>query len=108
MSSSADSNHAASFTGHVVVDSHLHKIGTVTDVIYDGSDDAPRWAVVKTGMLSGEHYMPLDERAYVDNDGRVVATIDKTMVRNAPRAHHDHVLDRDASRELCDYYDVSM
>jgi hypothetical protein len=67
-----------------VVDAKLTKIGTVTDVIFDDRGAAARWAVVKTGVLSGEHLMPLGE-TYVDEDGRLVVSFGKTTVKHAER-----------------------
>ena len=47
--------------GHAVVDPRMAKVGTVTDVLFDDRAAEPRWAVVKTGVLSGEHLVPLDK-----------------------------------------------
>ena len=55
-------------TGRTVLDSRSTRVGKVTDVLRDGSPD---WAVMKTGPLSGKHFVPL-EHTYVDVDGRLV------------------------------------
>jgi hypothetical protein len=104
-SGSGDNGSPITLTGRLVVDPHLAKIGTVTDVL---SDDvgARRWAIVKTGVLSGERVMPLED-TYVDTDGRLVATINKAIVKHAPRVRGDHVLTVENRRELRDYYNVA-
>jgi PRC-barrel domain protein len=92
--------------GHRVVDTHLRAVGRVTDVLYDERELGPRWAVVKTGMLGGEHYLPLAQ-SYLDEDGRLVVPHDKASVKHAPRARRDHVLTRETARELRDYYGIA-
>jgi hypothetical protein len=89
-------------TGHVAVDPHLERIGKVTDVLYDDRG-TPRWAVLRTGLMRGERLVPF-EQVYVDEDGRVVLSIDKRDVRRAPRARRDHVLTLQVRRALRDYY----
>jgi hypothetical protein len=93
-------------TGHTVVDPDLETVGKVTDVLFDGRAMERPWAVVKTGFLGGEHYVPLDN-SYVDADGRLVVPFNKTSVKRAPRVPRDHVLTRGAARELRDYYGVA-
>ncbi len=95
-----------SLSGHPVVDFDLHRVGTVTDVLYDEVERTPRWAVVKTGMVSGEHFVPL-ARTYLDQDGRLVVPLDKASVKRAPRAGRDHIVTRDVARKLRDYYSVA-
>ena len=97
---------ATALTGRVVVDTRLAKVGTVTDVIFDERQGAPRWAVVKSGALRVEHFVPLDG-SYVDLDGRLVVGLDKTDVKRSPRARRDHLLTAEARRELRDYYGIA-
>jgi hypothetical protein len=95
-----------SLAGHDVFDSHLHRVGTVTDVLFDELEQEPRWAVVKTGVVSGEHFVPL-ARSYLDQDGRLVVPHDKASVKRAPRAGRDHIVTRDVARKLRDYYSIA-
>jgi hypothetical protein len=92
-------------TGHPVVDTRLARVGTVTDVLFDDRS-VPGWAVVKTGRLGGEHFVPL-QHTYVDADGRLVVPLKKTDIKHAPRVRRDHVLTREARRELRDYYGIA-
>ena len=89
--------------GRTVVDTHHIEVGTITDVVYDDVSSIPTWAIVKTGALRGEHYMPLAE-TYVADDGRLVVPFDKSSVKRAPRAGRDHVVTTDIAKELRDYY----
>jgi hypothetical protein len=77
----------------------------VTDVLFDDRS-VPGWAVVKTGRLGGEHFVPL-QHTYVDADGRLVVPLKKTDIKHAPRVRRDHVLTREARRELRDYYGIA-
>jgi len=89
--------------GRTVVDTRSAQVGTITDVIPNEHDAETSWAVVKTGALSGGHYMPLDD-SYVDDAGRLVVPFDKASVKRAPKAGREHVLTPDLARELRDYY----
>jgi hypothetical protein len=91
-----------SLTGHGVVDSQLTKVGKVTDVLSD-EHATPRWAVVKTGVLGGERFVPL-QRAYLDEDGRLVVPLTKNDIKRAPRVRGEHVMTTEVQRELRDYY----
>src|SRR5205085_12003903 len=95
----------AALTVHVVYDANLTKVGRVTDVL---SDDraVPNWAVVKTGLLSGEHFVPL-ERAYLDAAGQLVVPLSKSDIKRAPRVRGDHVMTSQVQRELRDYYGIA-
>jgi sporulation protein YlmC with PRC-barrel domain len=91
-------------TGRTVLDSRAEKVGKVTDVLFD--EGHPDWAVVKTGPLSGEHFVPL-EYTYVDEDGRLVVPLDKSEIKRAPRVGRDHVITSQARNELRDYYGLA-
>jgi hypothetical protein len=92
--------------GHTVVDTQLAKVGTVTDVLFDDRAAAPRWAIVKTGIISREHFVPLDN-TYVDADGRLVVPLNKSNIKRAPRVRRDHVMTPETQRELRDYYGIA-
>jgi hypothetical protein len=92
--------------GHTVVDTQMAKVGKVTDVLFDDRAAVPRWAVVKTGIIRGEHLVPL-EQTYVDTDGRLVVPLSKSSIKRAPRIRRDHVLTLEAQHELRDYYGIA-
>ena len=96
--------HPVTLTGRTVLDSRQAKAGKVTDVLF--ADGRPDWAIVKTGVLRGEHIMPL-QHSYVDADGRLIVPLDKADVQHAPRIGREHVLSTRTRRELSDYYGVT-
>lgn len=97
---------ATTLAGRTVVDAHLAKVGTVTDVIFDDRGGGPRWAVVKPGPLRGEHFVPLAS-SYVDPDGRLIVALEKIDVKRSPRVRRDHVLTPGTRRELRDFYGIA-
>ena len=92
--------------GHAVIDTEHKPVGKVTDVLYDEREQTPRWAVVQTGLLRSERYIPL-AASYLDEAGRLVVPHDKMSIKHAPRARRDHVVTREVARELRDYYGVA-
>jgi hypothetical protein len=92
-------------TGRTVLDSRSARVGKVTDVLF--GEDSPDWAVVKTGPLSGEHFVPL-QHTYVDEDGRLVVPLDKSEIKRAPRVGREHVVTARARNELRDYYGYGL
>ncbi len=89
-----------------VVDTQLQPIGKVTDVLFADSEFTPRWAVVKTGFLGGEHFVPL-QNAYVDEGGRLVVPFDKASIKRVPKPRGDHVLTPEVAKELREYYGIA-
>jgi hypothetical protein len=87
------------FRDHRVVDEHGEEIGKVTDVIYDPATNRPIWLVVHTGLLHGDHYMPVSG-TYRSESGDLVSPFDKHTVQRAPKANKDHVLAREVESEL--------
>ena len=89
--------------GHRMVTERGSVIGRVNDVLIDETattDDA--WAIVSTGVLRSEHFVPLTS-AYLAVDGDVVVPYDKGTIKHAPRAD-DHVLTSPVRKELAEYY----
>ena len=93
-----------SLTGHVVVDDHHQKVGTVSDVLYDERGEA-RWAVVDPGPLRAEKFVPV-KGSYVTAGGEVVVPYGKDQVKHAPKAGRDHVLDSRTASVLAEHYEV--
>ena len=93
-----------SLTGHEVVDEHHHKVGTVSDVIYDDDGEA-RWAVVDPGPLRSEKYVPV-EGSYMTEDGEVVIPYTKDVVKSAAKARRDHIVDPVTAHELEEHYEL--
>jgi hypothetical protein len=96
--------HPMALTGRTVLDNRSAKVGKVTDVLFE--EGSPDWAVVKTGPLSGEHFVPLDS-SYVDDDGRLIVPLFKAEIKRAPRAGREHVITTQTRNELRDYYGIA-
>jgi sporulation protein YlmC with PRC-barrel domain len=88
--------------GHRMVTERGTVIGRVNDVLIDETATDDAWAVVSTGVLRSERFVPLTA-AYLAADGDVVVPYDKNTVKRAPRAD-DHVLTTPVRRELAEYY----
>ena len=95
---------STNLTGHDVLDDHHHKVGTVSDVLYDERGD-PRWAIVDPGPLRAEKFVPV-EGSYVTDGGDVVIPYGKDQVKQAPKAGRDHVLDSGTESELEAHYEL--
>jgi hypothetical protein len=102
---SDESESPVTLTGRVVVDNQVAKVGKVTDVVIDEQAEQ-RWVVVKTGVLSGEHFVPLND-TYVDASGRLVVPLDRAAIKRAPRTRSDHILTVQRRHELRDYYGIA-
>ena len=99
-------NEIPSLSGRQAVDAQFEAVGKITDVLFADTSSEPRWAVVKTGMLGGERYVPL-ANTYLDEQGRLVVPFDKATVKHAPKAQGDHVMTRDLAEELQQYWGVA-
>lgn len=89
-----------------VVDMQLQPVGKVTDVLFDDFEFTPRWAVVKTGLFGGEHFVPL-QNSYVDEQGRLVVPFEKSDIKRAPKPPSDHVLTPEVAKELREFYGIA-
>ena len=98
--------HELQYAHHEVVDDQQHKVGKITDVIYDIATEQPRWAIVKLHLLGREHMAPL-EGAYITDDGRVVISHARDTVKHAPVAPHDHVLSTELEQEAARHYGLA-
>jgi hypothetical protein len=94
------------FVGQEAIDQRGGKIGKVTDVLSDDQTGQPAWAVVNTGLIRSEHYVPLAD-AYETDEGRVVLAFDKDTIKHSPRASREHVLLRTTEEELRRYYGLA-
>lgn len=72
--------------GRDLRDRELHKVGTVTDAIYDDQTLQLRWVVVRFGFARHRVLVPA-AKIYRSDAGDVITEIDKDLVHNAPRLH---------------------
>lgn len=100
------------YAGHDVLDEKGHKIGKVTDVVYDDrrSDAAdtmtPTWMVVDPGMMRASHYVPV-EGTYRSQGDEIIVPWDKEWLKSAPKASGDHILTDSQRDELEQHYRTS-
>ncbi len=95
---------SVTLTGHDVLDDQHHKVGTVSDVLYDEAGSA-RWAIVDPGPLRAEKYVPVDG-SYMTEAGEIVIPYHRDQVKNAAKASRDHVLDSETERDLIVHYEL--
>lgn len=96
------------FTGHTMVDEHGKTIGKISDVIYasEPAVNTPRWLVVDVGLFGSSHYVPA-EQAFLAETGEVVATVDKHLVKTAPKASREHIVNRELEAKIAQHYALS-
>ncbi len=99
----SDSEHHTQFLDHHVVDPSGEAIGKIEDVIFDAETGAPKWAVVKPGLLHRSHYVPLTGASH-DADGNVSIPFTKDAVTHAPVAPSEHVLSVEDEQALQEHY----
>jgi ribosomal 30S subunit maturation factor RimM len=92
------------FRGHDVVDPNHRLIGTISDVVYGTSGEA-QWAVVDLGLLRSSHYLPITS-GYMAENGEFVVPYDKQIVKSAPRADRNHLVDASTRDELFRHYEL--
>jgi hypothetical protein len=84
----------------MLVDSEGHNIGKLRDVYVDVETDAPKFATVKEGFLTGRHltFVPLDGIEVGPDELRVAVT--KAQVAAAPdlSLHGEELTQDDESR----------
>jgi hypothetical protein len=98
--------HQPRYTDHDLIGQDRKRIGTVTDVLFDGRVDEPKWLVVKPGLLHSGRLVPLDG-SYTTEDGDIVVPFDKKWVMSAPKAGGGGVLPADIEQQASRHYGVS-
>lgn len=102
----SDNGGSGVWVGHTVTDESHKKIGKVVDVLYeDDTSNTPDWAVVRTGPLGGDHFLPLSN-AYRTRDERVVVPYDSATVKKAPRAPREHIFPIGVKEQALEHYGV--
>jgi sporulation protein YlmC with PRC-barrel domain len=69
-------------TGSDLFDSEGHKVGTITDVVFESTTLKPEWYDVKLGRLGGHHLVPVRSVTVVEGHG--VVPFDKAVIKSAP------------------------
>ena len=83
--------------GEKLVDQEGNTVGKITDVIVDSATLENEWITVKTGMLGGEHLVPV---AVVEERGDAIAVpFVKEEVKAAPTVDKGHAAPSPSERE---------
>ncbi len=91
------------YTGSKVIDEQGHHIGTVKDVVFEGSGASPTWLVIHPGLLRADHYAPV-KGAYRAEDDTIVLPYLDHQVKTAPKATGDHVLTSEERLQVAQHY----
>lgn len=84
--------------GEKLVDREGKPVGKITDVIVDSATLENEWITVKTGMMGGEHLVPI---AVVEDRGDAIAVpFAKDEVKAAPTVDKGHAAPSPSEREL--------
>ncbi|HEV3365341.1 MAG TPA: PRC-barrel domain-containing protein [Acidimicrobiia bacterium] len=74
--------------GEKLVDRNGNPVGKITDVIVDAATLENEWLTVKTGMMGGEHLVPI---VAVEEDGdEITIPFAKDEVKAAPTVDKGH------------------
>jgi sporulation protein YlmC with PRC-barrel domain len=88
---------ARALIGEKLVDRDGNTVGKITDVIVDAATLENEWITVKTGMMGGEHLVPI---AAVDEDGgQIRVPFAKDNVKAAPTVDKGHAAPSPTERE---------
>jgi len=74
--------------GEKVVDPSGNTVGKITDVIVDSATLENEWITVKTGMMGGEHLVPI--AAVEATDDQITIPFAKDEVKAAPTVDKGH------------------
>ena len=96
----------STWVGTLVIDENERRIGKVVDVLYeDDGSTTPDWAVVRTGPLGGDRFLPLAE-AQRRQDERVVVPYDPDTVKTSPKAPREHIFPVGVKQETLAHYGI--
>ena len=96
--------------GHDVYDSEGDKIGEITDLYYDDITGRPEWLEVKTGMVGGKRFVPIQGATRYsggddEHDDDLQVDYSEDFIKDAPKisSDGDH-LTPDEEQDLWSYY----
>jgi hypothetical protein len=100
-----DTQTAAGWRGHELIDRDGDKIGTIESVYVDRQTDQPEWLTVKTGLFgSRQTFVPIRDAT---SEGEIVRVpFEKSHVKDAPNIDPEQELSQDEERELYQHYGV--
>jgi len=97
-----DVQRIAAWRGNDAHDRDGDKIGEIKEIYLDRATGRPQWALVSTGLLKGQSFVPL-EGAAEEPDG-VRFAYDKAQVKDAPSIDVDQELSPEEEQRLYVHY----
>lgn len=94
------------FTDQRLLDQQGVEVGDVIDVVPDSSTLEPRWFVVDPGTFKSTHYVPV-LGSYQTALGDIVVPYDASAVKQAPKAHRDHIMTPELETEIMHHYGIA-
>lgn len=91
--------------GQKLVGHDGNPIGKITDVISDPATLEPEWLTVKTGMVGGEHLVPV--KAIDPGAEGIVVPFEKEQVKSAPAARDHTAPTGDERAEIYEHYGMT-
>jgi len=83
--------------GEKLIDRDGNTVGKITDVIVDSATLQSEWLTVKTGMMGGEHLVPIS--AVDDRNGDLRVPFAKDDIKGAPTVDKGHAAPSPSERE---------
>jgi sporulation protein YlmC with PRC-barrel domain len=88
---------ARALIGEKLLDRDGNTVGKITDVIVDSATLENEWITVKTGMMGGEHLIPI--AAVEDGGERISVPFAKDDVKAAPTVDKGHAAPSPSERQ---------
>jgi PRC-barrel domain len=83
--------------GEKLIDREGNTVGRITDVIVDSATLENEWITVKTGMMGGEHLVPI--AAVEERGDQIQVPFGKGDVKSAPIVDKGHAAPSPSERE---------
>ena len=100
-----EAQRVAAWRGSNAVDSDGEKIGEIKEIYLDRRSGQPQWALVSTGFLKGQSFVPV-QGATEEGDDTVRFPYEKSQVKDAPSIDVDQELSPEEEQTLYRHYNV--
>ena len=88
---------ARALIGEKLIDREGNTVGKITDIIVDSATLENEWITVKTGMMGGEHLVPI--AAVEEHGNQIQVPFAKDDVKSAPTVDKGHAAPSPSERE---------
>jgi uncharacterized protein (TIGR02271 family) len=100
-----DTQRVAAWRGRTAVDNDGDKIGEIKEIYLDRQSGQPQWALVSTGLLKGQSFVPL-QGATDEGADSVRFPYEKSLIKDAPSIDADQELSPEEEQTLYRHYNV--